>query len=96
MSNQKSTCKNCYASIEGTLFKTDTIQNVHINKAWNNALGENNNSTLQNEIYDNIDEIENKPEDEKPTEILIHGFTDSQRVHDLQDKILEIAPTEGQ
>jgi hypothetical protein len=27
---------------------------------------------------------------------LVHGFTDSQRIRDLQDKIVEIAPAEGQ
>jgi hypothetical protein len=26
----------------------------------------------------------------------VHGFTDSQCIRDLQDKIVEIAPTEGQ
>jgi hypothetical protein len=26
---------------------------------------------------------------------LIHGFTDSQQIHGLQDKILEIAPAKG-
>ena len=56
------------------LYKTE---NVHINKEQDNALGENNNITLQNERYDSTYEIENKSEDDKPTEILIHGFTDS-------------------
>jgi hypothetical protein len=32
---------------------------------------------------------------ERPIETLIHGFTDSQRIHDLQYKIVEIAPVEG-
>ena len=75
------------------LYKTE---NIHINKEQDNALGEKNNNALQNERYDNTYEIENESEDEKPTETLIHGFTDSQRMHDLKDKILEIAPTEGQ
>jgi hypothetical protein len=26
----------------------------------------------------------------------VHGFTDSQCTHDLQDKIVEISPAEGQ
>jgi exonuclease III len=33
---------------------------------------------------------------EKPTETLVHGFIESQRIYDLQDKIIEVAPAEGQ
>jgi hypothetical protein len=33
---------------------------------------------------------------ETPAETLVHGFTDSQCIRDLQDKIVEIAPAEGQ
>jgi hypothetical protein len=35
-------------------------------------------------------------ENERPVETLIHGFNDSQRIRDLQDKIVKIAPAEGQ
>ena len=28
--------------------------------------------------------------------MLVHGFTDSQHIRDLQDKIVKIAPVEGQ
>ena len=56
------------------LYKT---ANIHINKEQDNPLGENKNSTLQNERYDSTYEIEKESEDDKPTETLIHGFTDS-------------------
>ena len=75
------------------LYKT---KNVHINKEYNNALGEKNNNTLRNKRYDSTYDTENESEDDRPIETLIHGFTDSQHVHDLQDKILEVAPAEVQ
>ena len=39
------------------LYKTE---NVHINKEQDNALGENNNITLQNERYDSTYDSENE------------------------------------
>ena len=39
------------------LYKTE---NVHINKGWDNALREKNNSTPQNERHDTTDDIENE------------------------------------
>jgi hypothetical protein len=33
---------------------------------------------------------------EAPTETLVHGLIESQRIYDLQDKIIEVAPAEGQ
>jgi hypothetical protein len=38
----------------------------------------------------------NESKNERHAKTLIHGFTDSQCIRDLQDKILEIAPAEGQ
>jgi hypothetical protein len=40
-------------------------------------------------------DTDNESESEIPTETLIHGFTESQHIHDLQDKIIELAPVEG-
>ena len=53
----------------------------------------NSTDTLENPSdFDTSDESEN----ETPTETLVHGFTDSQCIRDLQDNIVEIAPAEGQ
>ena len=71
-------------------------QNIYINDNWNSVLGEGNDISAQTfetfSEFDTSDESEN----ERPTETLIHAFIDSQRIHDLQDKIVEIAPIEGQ
>jgi hypothetical protein len=45
-----------------------------------------------NSQIDTNDELDN----ERPTETLIHGFTESQHIHDLQDKIVALARAEGQ
>ena len=76
-----------------TLYKA---RNICINENWNNVLGEGDDISAQtfetsSEFYTS-DESEN----EWPVETLIHGFTDSQRICDLQDKIVEIAPAEEQ
>jgi hypothetical protein len=71
-------------------------QNICINDNWNKLLVEedaNSAETLENASeIDTSDESEN----ETPAETLVHGFTDSQCIRDLQDKIVEIAPVEGQ
>jgi hypothetical protein len=71
-------------------------ENICINENWNSVLGEGDDNSAQTlEIaseFDTSDESENQ----RPVEILIHGFTDSKSIHDLQDKIVEIAPAEGQ
>ena len=30
------------------------------------------------------------------TETLVHGFVEPRRIHDLQEKLIELAPDEGQ
>ena len=76
-----------------TLYKAE---NICINENWNHVLEQGNDNSGQTfdttSKFDTSDESKN----ERPTETLIHGFTDSQRIHDLQDKIVEIAPVEGQ
>jgi hypothetical protein len=71
-------------------------ENTCINANWNNVITEehgNSVETLENPSDSNTsDESEN----ETPAETLVHGFTDSQCIRDLQDKIVEIAPSEGQ
>jgi hypothetical protein len=71
-------------------------ENICINANWNSVLVEehgNSVETLKNPSdFDTSDESET----ETPAETLVHGFTDSQCIHDLQDKIVEIAPGEGQ
>jgi hypothetical protein len=70
--------------------------NICINDNRDNVLEEGNDSSAHTfdttSEFDTSDELEN----ERPTETLIHGFTDSQHIHDLQDKIVEIALAEGQ
>jgi hypothetical protein len=39
--------------------------------------------------------MEIESDNERPSETLVHGFIDSQCIHDLQDKIIEVAPAEG-
>ena len=49
--------------------------------------------TLENSSeFDTSDESDN----ETLVETLVHGFTDSQCIRDLQEKIVEIAPADGQ
>jgi hypothetical protein len=71
-------------------------ENICINCNWNNVLIEehgNSTNTLKNLTdFDTSDESEN----ETPAETLVHGFTNSSCIRDLQDKIVEIAPGEGQ
>jgi hypothetical protein len=39
--------------------------------------------------------MDTESDNEKPTETLVHGFIESQRIYNLQDKIIEVAPAEG-
>jgi hypothetical protein len=75
-----------------TLYKA---QNICINDNWNTVLEEGNDISAQTfetaSEFDTSDESKN----ERPIETLIHGFTNSQRIRDLQDKIIKIAPAEG-
>ena len=69
--------------------------NICINGNWENVLAEedvNSVDTLENPSeFDTSDLSEN----ETPAETLVRGFTDSQCIRDLQDKIVEIALAEG-
>jgi hypothetical protein len=71
-------------------------QNICINEKSSNVLveeDENSTQTRENASeFDTRDESEN----ETPAKTLMHGFIDSQCICDLQDKIVKIAPTEGQ
>jgi hypothetical protein len=70
--------------------------NICINANWNNVLVEEHGisiDTLENPSdFDASDESNN----ETIAKTLVHGFTDSQCIRDIQDKIVEIAPIEGQ
>jgi hypothetical protein len=70
--------------------------NICRNDNWNNVLEQGNDKSTQ--TFDTTSEFDtsDESENERPAETLIHGFTDSQCIHDLQDKIVEIAPAEGQ
>ena len=71
-------------------------ENICINGKYNNVLAEeheNSADTLKNPSdSDTSDESKN----ETSAETLVHGFIDSQCICDLQDKIVETAPGEGQ
>ena len=71
-------------------------ENICINANWNNVLAEeygNSTDTLENPSdFDASDESDNETTAKK----LVHGFTDSHCIRDLQEKIVEIAPAEGQ
>jgi hypothetical protein len=70
-------------------------KNICINENWNNVLGEGGEISAQTlEIASEFD-TRNESKNETPTETLVHGFTDSQRIRDLQDKIVEISLVEG-
>ena len=71
-------------------------QNICINENWNNVLGEGDDISAQTLKTTSEFDTSDESKTETPAETLVHGFTDSQRIHDLQDKIVEIAPTEGQ
>jgi hypothetical protein len=71
-------------------------QNICINENWNNVLGEGDDSSAQTLETASEFDTSDESETETPAETLVHGFTDSQRIRDLQDKIVEIAPAEGQ
>ena len=70
-------------------------QNICINENQNIVLGEEDDNSV--EILKNSSEFDTSDgsENETPVETLVHGFTDSQCIRDLQDKILEIALVEG-
>jgi hypothetical protein len=76
-----------------TLYKA---QNIFINEDWNHVLEQGNENSTQTFSTTSEIDTDDESENERPTETLIHGFTESQRIHDLQDKIVEIAPVEGQ
>jgi hypothetical protein len=75
-----------------TLYKAE---NICIIENWNHVLEQGNDNSAQ--TFDTTIEFDTSDESEieRPAETLIHGFTDSQRIHDLQDKIVKITPTEG-
>ena len=76
------------------LYKTE---NISINSNWNHILElDNKGNKFDDDNIDSKSETNSISESERPTETLVHGFIASQRIHDLQDKLIEIAPAEGQ
>jgi hypothetical protein len=70
-------------------------ENISINKKWSVVLEQYNQNCIDNENYDYGSDMDIESDNEKPTETLVHGFIESQRIYDLQDKIIEVAPPEG-
>jgi hypothetical protein len=71
-------------------------ENISINKQWSFVLEQSNHNCIDNENYDYGSDMDIELDNEKPTETLVHGFIESQRIYDSQDKIIEVAPAEGQ
>jgi hypothetical protein len=71
-------------------------ENICINGSWNSVLAEEHGNSA--DTFENPSDFDasDKSENETPAETLVHGFTDSQCIRDLQDKIVEIAPAKGQ
>ncbi|XP_059077054.1 uncharacterized protein LOC131876217 [Cryptomeria japonica] len=70
------------------------MENVEINNDWKQALQSNSENENNVEISATEIESESDLEQENPSETLIHGFTESACIHRMQDKIIEIAPTQ--
>jgi hypothetical protein len=66
-------------------------ENICINANWNSVLVEEHGNSAET-LENSSDESKN----ETHAETLVHGFTDSQCIRDLQDKIVKITPGEGQ
>lgn len=71
-------------------------ENICINENWAHVLQENNEYIVQNSNSDNESDTDSDANNEAPTETLVHGLIESQHIYDLQDKIIELAPAEGQ
>ena len=72
-------------------------ENIRINREWDHILQTYNNNNI--EIGNNDSDSEtnySELEREMTTETLVHGFVESRRIHDLQEKLIELAPDEGQ
>jgi hypothetical protein len=70
--------------------------NITINKEWTDVLQQDSKKCIENTNFDCESDMEIESDSERPSETLVHGFIDSQCIHDLQDKIIEVTPAEGQ
>jgi hypothetical protein len=71
------------------------VENICINEDWNHVLQEENANSTQNAETNTQSDTDGESNNENPTETLVHGLIESQRIRDLQDKIIELTPTEG-
>jgi hypothetical protein len=69
------------------------VENISINKDWADVLEQDSKICMENTNYDRESDMDTKLDSERPTETLIHGFIESQHIHDLQEKIIEITHT---
>jgi hypothetical protein len=76
-----------------TLYKAE---NISINKEWVDVLEQDSKKCMENTNFDCESDMETESNSERPSETLVHGFIESQCIHDLQDKIIEVTPAEGQ
>ncbi|XP_059070801.1 uncharacterized protein LOC131860407 [Cryptomeria japonica] len=70
------------------------LQNVQINKDWQAIVQHNSNNQETIQTNNTDTDTDSDMEQEQPSETLIHGFTESRCIHQMQDKILEIAPAQ--
>ena len=70
-------------------------ENISINKQWSVVLEQYNDTCIDNENSDHGSDMDIESDNEKPSDTLVHGFIESQRIYDLQDKLIEVAPSEG-
>jgi hypothetical protein len=67
-----------------------------INANWNNVVIEEHGNSIETLENRSDSDTSDESKTETPAETLVHGFTDSQCISDLQDKIVEIAHGKGQ
>lgn len=70
---------------------------TYTNKNWDNILQSTiSNTPIENSDIEDKDQTSSNSENETPTKTTVHGYIGSQCIHDLQDKLIELAPAEGQ
>jgi hypothetical protein len=91
-------CKHCHERIKRIVFQgfIQGCMNITINKEWTHVLEQDSKKCMEEVNFECESDMEMESDSEKPSETLVHGFTDSQCIHDLHEKIIEVAPVEGQ
>jgi len=72
------------------------VANITINEEWTYVLEQDSKKCMEETNFECESDMEMESNSEKPSETFVHGFIDSQCIHDLRDNIIEVAPVEGQ